>query len=49
MIYIKKEFLRNIPTEFYVPMELVGLIKMCLNETLSGVRICLISFLSVVV
>jgi hypothetical protein len=31
--------LYNIPIEFAVPMKLVRLIKMCLNETYSNVRI----------
>jgi hypothetical protein len=33
------EVLYNILTEFGVPWKLVGLIKMCLNETYSTVRI----------
>jgi hypothetical protein len=32
--------LYNIPIEFGVPLKLVRLIKMCLNETYSKVRIC---------
>jgi hypothetical protein len=32
--------LYNILTEFEVPVKLVRLIKMCLNETLSKVHIC---------
>jgi hypothetical protein len=46
---IKGEVLYNIPLEFWIPEKLVRLIKMCLNETYSKVRIgklCLINFLS---
>jgi hypothetical protein len=32
---IRREVLYNIPTEFSVPMKLVRLIKMCLDETFS--------------
>jgi hypothetical protein len=34
-----REALYNILTEFGIPRKLVGLIKMCLNETYSTVRI----------
>jgi hypothetical protein len=46
---VKKEILYNVLKKFRVPMKLVRLIKMCLNETYSKVRIgniCLIVFLS---
>jgi hypothetical protein len=45
---VRREVLCNILTEFGVPMKLVRLIKMCLNETYSKVRIGkhLIIFLS---
>jgi hypothetical protein len=36
---VRREVLYNIPIEFGVPMKLVRLIKMCLNETYSKVRI----------
>jgi hypothetical protein len=36
---MRREVLYNILIEFGVPMELVRLIKMCLNETFSKVRI----------
>jgi hypothetical protein len=36
---VRREVLYNILTEFGVPMKLVGLIKMCLNETYSEVRL----------
>jgi hypothetical protein len=36
---VKREALYNILIEFRVPRKLVGLIKMCLNETYSRVRI----------
>jgi hypothetical protein len=36
---VRREVLYNILIEFEVPMELVRLIKMCLNETHSKVRI----------
>jgi hypothetical protein len=36
---VKKDVLYNIPIEFGVPMKLVRLIKMCLNETYSKVCI----------
>jgi hypothetical protein len=35
---IKREVLYNILSEFGIPRKLVGLIKMCLNETYSTVR-----------
>jgi hypothetical protein len=37
---VRREVLYNIIIEFGVPMKLVRLIKMCLNETYSKVRIC---------
>jgi hypothetical protein len=36
---VRKEVLYNILIEFGVPMKLVRLIKMCLNETYSKVRV----------
>jgi len=30
---VREEVLYNILTEFCIPMKLVGLVKMCLNET----------------
>jgi hypothetical protein len=36
---VRREVLYNIPIEFEVPMKLVRLIKMCLNETCSKVRV----------
>jgi hypothetical protein len=45
---VNREVLYNILLQFGVPKKLVGLIKMCLNETYSKVRvskICLIHFL----
>jgi hypothetical protein len=36
---IKREVLYNILLEFGIPKELVRLIKMCLNETYSKVRV----------
>jgi hypothetical protein len=36
---VRREALYNILIEFEIPRKLVGLIKMCLNETYSGVRI----------
>jgi hypothetical protein len=36
---VRRESLYSILTEFGVPMKLVSLIKMCLNETYSKVRI----------
>jgi hypothetical protein len=36
---VRREALYNILTEFGIPRKLVGLIKMCLNETYSRVRI----------
>jgi hypothetical protein len=36
---IKREVLHNIPLEFGIPMNLVRLIKMCLNETYSKVQV----------
>jgi hypothetical protein len=44
----KREVLCNILLQFSIPKKLVRLIKMCLNETYSKVRIgklCLINFL----
>jgi hypothetical protein len=46
---VRREVLHNILTEFVVPMKLVMLIKICLNETYGEVHIdniCLIVFLS---
>jgi hypothetical protein len=46
---VRREVLYNILIEFGIPMKLVRLIKMCLNETYSKVHrvnICLIVFLS---
>jgi sorting nexin-29 len=37
---VRREVLYNIHVEFGVPMKLVRLIKICLNETYSKVRIC---------
>jgi hypothetical protein len=37
---VRREALYNIVIEFGIPRKLVGLIKMCLNETYSRVRIC---------
>jgi hypothetical protein len=36
---VRREVLKNILVEFGIPSKLVGLIKMCLNETYSIVRI----------
>jgi hypothetical protein len=36
---VRREVLYNILIEFSVPMKLVRLIKMCLNETYNNVRI----------
>ena len=36
---VRREVLYNILIEFGIPMKLVGLIKMCLNETYSRVRV----------
>jgi hypothetical protein len=36
---VRREVLYNILIEFGVPMKLVRLIKMCLNETYSRVRV----------
>jgi hypothetical protein len=36
---VRRKVLYNILIEFGVPMKLVGLIRMCLNETYSKVRI----------
>jgi hypothetical protein len=36
---MKKEVLYNILIEFGIPMKLIGLIKVCLNETYSKVHI----------
>jgi hypothetical protein len=36
---VRREVLYNILIEFGIPRKLFGLIKMCLNETYSGVRI----------
>jgi hypothetical protein len=35
---VRREVLYNILTEFGIPRKLVGLIKMCLNETYSTVQ-----------
>jgi hypothetical protein len=46
---VRREVFYNILVEFRITMKLVRLIKMCLNETYSKVRICkncLIVFLS---
>jgi hypothetical protein len=43
---VSREILYNILIEFGVPMKLVRLIKVSLNETYSKVRIGLIVFLS---
>ena len=37
--YVRKEVLYNIPIEFDIPTKLVKLIKMCLTETYSRVRV----------
>jgi hypothetical protein len=37
---VKREVFYNILTEFRVPKKLVRLVKMCLNETYSRVRVC---------
>jgi hypothetical protein len=37
---VRREVLYNILIEFGVPMKLVSLIKMCLNETYTRVHIC---------
>jgi hypothetical protein len=37
---VGREVLYNILTEFGIPRKLVRLIKMCLNETYSKIRIC---------
>jgi hypothetical protein len=45
---VRREVLYNILFEFRISRQLVGLIKMCLNETFSTVctgKICLRSFL----
>jgi hypothetical protein len=36
---VRREALYNILIEFGIPRKVVGLIKMCLNEIYSGVRI----------
>jgi hypothetical protein len=36
---VRREVLYNILIEFGIPLKLVGLIKMCLNETYSRVRV----------
>jgi hypothetical protein len=36
---VRREVLYNILTEFGIPMKLLRLIKMCLNETCSTVRV----------
>jgi hypothetical protein len=48
---VRREVLYNILIEFGIPMKLFRLIRMCLNETYSNVRIgiCLIVFLSITV
>jgi hypothetical protein len=38
-VSVRREVLYNIVIEFGIPRKLVGLIKMCLNETYSTVRI----------
>jgi hypothetical protein len=45
---VRREVLYNILIEFGIPMKLVRLIKMCLNEIYNKVRLsnCLIVFLS---
>jgi hypothetical protein len=45
---VRRELLYSILIKFWVPMKLLWLIKMCLNETYSKIRIgniCLIIFL----
>jgi hypothetical protein len=45
---VRRETLYNILIEFGIPRELLGLIKMCLNETYNRVRIgkfCLTSLI----
>jgi hypothetical protein len=37
---VRREVLYNILIEFGIPLKLVTLIKMCLNETYSRVRVC---------
>jgi hypothetical protein len=37
---VRREVLYNILIEFGIPLKLVRLIKMCLNETYSRVRVC---------
>jgi hypothetical protein len=47
---IKREVLYNILVEFCIPKKLIRLIKICLSETYSNVRIgkfCLLNFLSI--
>jgi hypothetical protein len=36
---VRREFLRNVLIEFGMPMKLVRLIKICLSETYSRVRV----------
>jgi len=36
---VRRDFLYNILIEFHIPMKLVRLIKMCLTETYSTVRV----------
>jgi hypothetical protein len=43
---VKREVLYNILLEFGVPKKLVRLIKMCLNETYSKVRVGEISLIN---
>jgi len=36
---VRREVLHNVLTEFGIPMKLIGLMKMCLTETYSRVRV----------